>query len=103
MSVFRERIRCILYAVGNYQEVMKVRRLVRVRALIEALGCKDRNGLDAIRRGGCKDFPKPVKIGNRTIAWFEDEILAWMESLGRTPNKPRAPKSTVGWPDAQPA
>ena len=102
MSVFRERIRCILYAVGNYQEVMKVRRLVRVRALIEALGCKDRNGLDAIRRG-CKDFPKPVKIGNRTIAWFEDEILAWMESLGRTPNKPRAPKSIVGWPDAQPA
>ena len=78
------------------------RKFLRVKAVIEKLGLKDRNALDAIRRG-CKDFPKPVKMGNRTIAWFEDEILAWMESLGRTPNKPRAPKSTVGWPDAQPA
>jgi predicted DNA-binding transcriptional regulator AlpA len=52
------------------------RKFLRVKAVIEKLGLKDRNALDAIRRG-CKDFPKPVKMGNRTIAWFEDEILAY--------------------------
>ena len=30
------------------------------------------------------DFPKPVKLGLRTVAWREDEINAWIDSRERS-------------------
>jgi hypothetical protein len=29
------------------------------------------------------NFPKPVKLGDNCIAWFEDELDAWAESRPR--------------------
>lgn len=33
----------------------------------------------------CGDFPQPVKLGTRLVAWRESDINAWLES-----RKPRA-------------
>jgi prophage regulatory protein len=32
---------------------------------------------DWIKRG---DFPQPVKLGSRTVAWRESDVVAWLES-----------------------
>lgn len=29
-------------------------------------------------------FPRPIRIGLRAVGWFEDEILAWVNSRPRT-------------------
>ena len=29
------------------------------------------------------DFPKPIKIGKRTVAWFQEEIDRWINSRPR--------------------
>ena len=28
-------------------------------------------------------FPKPIRVGKRSVRWFEDEIVAWIESRKR--------------------
>lgn len=28
-------------------------------------------------------FPKPIRVGKRSVRWFEDEILEWMEGRER--------------------
>ena len=30
-----------------------------------------------------QDFPRPIRVGKRSVRWFEDEILKWMESRKR--------------------
>ena len=38
------------------------------------------------------DFPKPIRVGKRSVRWFEDEIAAWMEARergGSDSNPPR--------------
>jgi prophage regulatory protein len=35
-------------------------------------------------------FPKPVPIGARSVAWIEDEVLAWQESRIAQRNKTEA-------------
>ncbi|MCY4634650.1 MAG: AlpA family phage regulatory protein [Acidobacteria bacterium] len=42
------------------------------------------------------DFPKPIRIGKRSVRWFEDEIVAWMEGRergGSDLNPPRDPSA----------
>ena len=34
------------------------------------------------------DFPKPIRVGKRSVRWFEDEIVAWMESRERAGSPP---------------
>jgi predicted DNA-binding transcriptional regulator AlpA len=29
------------------------------------------------------EFPRPVKLGNNTIAWRSDEVMAWIQSRQR--------------------
>ena len=54
----------------------KLQRMLRHKPVLEASG-KGKTALaDAIARG---EFPKPVKIGPRAIAWFEDEIIEWQQ------------------------
>ncbi len=33
----------------------------------------------------CKsgEFPRPIKLGNNSIAWRSDEVLAWIEARER--------------------
>jgi predicted DNA-binding transcriptional regulator AlpA len=33
-------------------------------------------------------FPVPVRVGERAIAWREDEIVAYVDSLPRAPDVP---------------
>ena len=37
------------------------------------------------------DFPRPIRVGKRSVRWFEDEILKWMESRERAGAPPDAP------------
>ena len=37
------------------------------------------------------DFPRPIRVGKRSVRWFEDEILAWLESRERGGSPPDAP------------
>lgn len=53
-------------------------RLLRF-PVVMALTGKSRSGIyDAISRG---KFPKPVKLGTRSVAFLASEIDAWIEGL----------------------
>ncbi len=54
----------------------KPRRLLRRKAVLERSG-KTVSSLDRDIKMGL--FPKPVRIGPRSVAWFEDEIIAWQD------------------------
>lgn len=52
-------------------------RLLRLPAVMSMTGM----GRDSIYRLAREDrFPKPRKLTERSSAWREDEILAWIES-----------------------
>ena len=44
---------------------------------------------DAMAAG---EFPKPIRVGKRSVRWFEDEIVEWMESRERAGSQPDAPR-----------
>lgn len=50
---------------------MPNRRLIRIREVI-ALSGKSRSSVYSD-----PTFPKPIRIGERAVAWFEDEVAAW--------------------------
>jgi len=54
-----------------------MRRLIRVHEVAASCGVSRSTIYRLMSR--C-DFPKPAKIGQRTIAWAEDEIEAWVET-----------------------
>ena len=37
------------------------------------------------------DSPKPIRVGKRSVRWFEAEVLDWMESRERCGSSPDAP------------
>ena len=49
-------------------------RLVRLSAV------KEITGLSRSTIYADPTFPKSVKIGDRAVAWVEDEILAWVDA-----------------------
>lgn len=51
-------------------------KFIRFPAVKEATGLNRSTIYEMIERG---DFPKPVKIGARVIAWPEAEIQEWAE------------------------
>jgi prophage regulatory protein len=50
-----------------------VKKLMRLQAV------KEITGLSRSSIYADPSFPKPVKIGERAVAWVEDEVLAWVE------------------------
>ena len=36
------------------------------------------------RKMATGDFPRPIKIGERAVAWWEDELLEWMQDRPRS-------------------
>ena len=51
------------------------------RRKVEEMTDRSRSWIyDAIEHG---DFPKPVRVGVRAVAWHEDEVVAWIESRPR--------------------
>ncbi len=54
-----------------------MRKLVRLQQVLEQTGLS-RAGL--YRSMSCGDFPPPVKIGRRAVAWPADEVEGWIAS-----------------------
>lgn len=55
----------------------KIKRLLR-RPIVEDRTGHCRSSIYALMASG--DFPKPVRIGEKSVAWVEDEIDAWVEA-----------------------
>lgn len=49
------------------------------RAAVERLTGLPRSTLYAKVAAG--EFPKPIKLGARSVGWFERDIAAWQETL----------------------
>jgi prophage regulatory protein len=56
---------------------LQPRPMMRRPAVKATTGHSD-NALDALIAKG--EFPSPVKIGPRSVAWFVDEIVAWQQA-----------------------
>jgi prophage regulatory protein len=52
------------------------RRMLRLNDVIKKVGL-GRDSIYRLARG--KGFPKPIKLGERASAWFEDEVDAYLE------------------------
>ena len=61
------------------------RKLIRGKT-VEAITGKSRTQRWRDVRAGT--FPAPVKLGPNSIAWYEDEILAWMACRPRVAYAP---------------
>ena len=59
---------------------MTKRRLLD-RHEVERMVRKSRSALYQAMADG--EFPKPIRVGKRSVRWFEDEVLGWMESRER--------------------
>lgn len=51
-------------------------KLIRLKQVMECTGLARSTVYKFIAEG---DFPKPVKLGIRVVAWVEAEVLAWIE------------------------
>ena len=56
----------------------EVKKFMRMPAVIEATGKARQTIYDNMKAG---TFPKAVRIGPRSIAWFADEIAAWQKKV----------------------
>lgn len=60
-----------------------MRNLLRIRQVM-AKTALSRSCIYALAQKG--DFPKPVKLGERSSAWIEGEVLEWIEERIRSRN-----------------
>lgn len=69
------------------------RRLIRLRTVLERVPY---HATTIWRKELDGDFPKRVQLGGNSVAWFVDEIDAWVESRERgcvDPSKKFKPKT----------
>ncbi|MCE2541050.1 MAG: AlpA family transcriptional regulator [Acidobacteria bacterium] len=59
---------------------MATRRLLRLPAVLEKTGLR-RSVLYALMTPG--EFPRPLRIGARAVAWLEDEVDEWIRKRPR--------------------
>lgn len=57
---------------ASHTEALKMPKLLRLAAV------KNITGLSRSTIYADPEFPKPVKIGPRAVAWVEDEIRGWV-------------------------
>ncbi len=57
-------------------EQRKPKKFMRRPAVKDTTGLSASTLYDKMAAG---EFPKPVPIGPRAVAWVEDEVLAWQE------------------------
>ena len=55
-------------------------KLIRSRDIAMVVGLSRSQIYVAMNEG---TFPRPVRIGKRTVAWRSDEIAAWIDSRPR--------------------
>jgi len=56
------------------------KKFLRLPAVIELVGIKRTIIYERIKAG---TFPKPVQIGPRAVAWDQEELVKWQDSLPR--------------------
>lgn len=61
-------------------QAQKPTRLLRKPAVLDRVGLSDS---ELQRRINAKVFPKPLKIGVRSVAWTEASIDEWIASIER--------------------
>jgi prophage regulatory protein len=59
---------------------MAIRTILRMPAVEKASGHKKSQIYDLIAKG---QFPRPVRISQQSVGWYEDEIMAWQEARER--------------------
>lgn len=59
---------------------MQPERIVRKRDLPEYCGLRRSQIAHLIKRG---DFPRPIKLGERSVGWLASELSAWQERRRR--------------------
>ena len=63
------------------------RRFLRLPEVKHTVGLSRSAIYQKIKEG---DFPAPVSLGERAVAWLSDEIAAWMDArIGTSRNAPR--------------
>ena len=55
--------------------------LTKILRLPEVLAITGLSRSTIYRLLGSNSFPKPVKLSERTIGWFENDIELWIQSL----------------------
>lgn len=68
--------KALQFLAEKIEEKKIISALVREQELLQILSCS-RSTLWRLRRNG--SFPKPIKIGNRSIAWIREDIDAWIK------------------------
>jgi len=56
------------------------KRIMRLPEVIEAVSLKKTTVYDLIRRG---IFPVPIRLGLRSVGWYETEINDWLQNRAR--------------------
>ena len=58
-------------------------RLVKIDAVLEVCAISRSSLYEMISRG---EFPAPVRVGVRAVAWRQAEVLEWIESRPQVTN-----------------
>ncbi len=62
----------------------KSKKLIRKSEVIDISGIGSHSSLYYLMKHG--DFPLPVRLGKRTVAWRESEVFEWIDSRERSMN-----------------
>ena len=52
-------------------------QVLRLKELVKLFGLSKSTIYARIKEG---DFPKPIRLGPRSIGWFQHDIESWLES-----------------------
>jgi prophage regulatory protein len=59
---------------------MAIRTILRLLAVEKATGNRKSQIYALMAKG---EFPRPVKISEHAVGWYEDEVASWQESRQR--------------------
>ena len=63
--------------LNEKQEAIQVNNLIRLNRVIERTGLSRSTIYAQIQNG---TFPKPISLGERSVAWIDDEITDWIDA-----------------------
>lgn len=68
---------CLLFLLEKHMDIKSNLQFIKLPKVIELTG-KSRSAIYlAIKKG---EFPQPIAIGSRAVAWLLDSIVEWQKS-----------------------
>lgn len=64
------------------------RRLIRRSEVLRLVGLSKSTLYERI---AAEDFPRPVRVSPRCVAWVEADVREWIDARVRESNQPRSP------------